>query len=150
MKNKWQLIGISIICRKGAVKNEEESDSEEDVKSEQESSAEEESGSEEGEEMDEGEDSEEDEAPKRPPRPSDVQEGCTIFLKNVPFTATQEELRECMLKFGPVVYALICTDPLTEHSRGTAFVKFQVNRENSVQIWSNAWNCVMQKLEYFE
>ncbi|KAF4527519.1 hypothetical protein B566_EDAN015619 [Ephemera danica] len=60
-----------------------------------------------------------------PERACDVKEGCTVFLKNVPFTATSEELKKCMQKFGPVVYALICTDPLTEHSRGSAFVKFQ-------------------------
>lgn len=32
-----------------------------------------------------------------------------------------------MEKIGPVIYAVICIDPLTEHSRGTAFVKFKVN-----------------------
>lgn len=29
-------------------------------------------------------------------------------------------------KFGPVYYALVCVDRLTEHSKGTAFVKFRV------------------------
>jgi nucleolar protein 4 len=63
---------------------------------------------------------------KEQPLQCDVNEGCTVFLKNVPFTATNEELKQCMLKFGPIIYALICIDPLTEHSKGTAFVKFQV------------------------
>lgn len=56
---------------------------------------------------------------------NDVTEGCTVFVKNVPFSATNEELKSCMEQFGPVIYALICIDPLTEHSKGTAFVKFK-------------------------
>ncbi|KAJ9592493.1 hypothetical protein L9F63_015909, partial [Diploptera punctata] len=55
----------------------------------------------------------------------DVSEGRTVFIKNVPFSVTNEELKTCMEQFGVVIYALVCTDPVTEHSRGTAFVKFQ-------------------------
>ncbi|XP_066591352.1 RNA-binding protein 28 [Prorops nasuta] len=58
-------------------------------------------------------------------RPSDVNEGRTVFLKNVPFSVKNDELKEYVEKFGPVFYALVCMDPLTEHSRGTAFVKFR-------------------------
>lgn len=57
----------------------------------------------------------------------DVNEGKTVFIKNVPFHATNEDLKQCMLQFGPVYYALICMDRLTEHSKGTAFVKFVVS-----------------------
>lgn len=60
----------------------------------------------------------------------DVSEGKTIFIKNVPFHATNEDLRECMLQFGHLYYALICVDKLTEHSKGTAFVKF-ANQEDA-------------------
>lgn len=56
----------------------------------------------------------------------DVAEGKTIFVKNVPFQATNEDLKQCMLQYGRVYYALICIDKLTEHSKGTAFVKFLV------------------------
>lgn len=56
----------------------------------------------------------------------DVAEGKTVFLKNVPFNITNDELKECVQKIGPVCYAVQCIDPLTEHSRGTAFVKFKV------------------------
>ncbi|KAG5321548.1 RBM28 protein, partial [Acromyrmex heyeri] len=63
---------------------------------------------------------------KRPNRVSnDVSEGKTIFLKNIPFSVKNDELKKCMEQFGPVYYALVCMDPLTEYSRGTAFVKFQ-------------------------
>ncbi|XP_014208656.1 RNA-binding protein 28 [Copidosoma floridanum] len=61
---------------------------------------------------------------------NDVSEGKTIFIKNVPFSATNEDLKQCMLQFGPVYYALVCMDRLTEHSKGTAFVKF-VNVEDA-------------------
>jgi nucleolar protein 4 len=57
---------------------------------------------------------------------SDVAEGRTVFIKNVPFSACNDDLKTCMEHFGQVIYALICTDPVTEHSKGTAFVKFQV------------------------
>ena len=57
---------------------------------------------------------------------NDVSEGKTVFIKNVPFSAKNEDLKECMEQFGPVYYALVCMDRLTEHSRGTAFVKFRV------------------------
>uniref|UniRef100_A0A1B6CES8 RRM domain-containing protein n=1 Tax=Clastoptera arizonana TaxID=38151 RepID=A0A1B6CES8_9HEMI len=56
---------------------------------------------------------------------NDVSEGKTVFLKNVPFSVTNEELKKCMQQFGPVYYALVCVDKLTEHSKGTAFVKFK-------------------------
>lgn len=71
-------------------------------------------------------DEEEDRSAKRPSRVSnDVSEGKTVFLKNVPFSVKNDELKTCMEQFGPVFYALVCIDPLTEYSRGTAFVKFQ-------------------------
>ncbi|CAG5096374.1 Similar to SPBC4F6.14: Uncharacterized RNA-binding protein C4F6.14 (Schizosaccharomyces pombe (strain 972 / ATCC 24843)) [Cotesia congregata] len=49
---------------------------------------------------------------------------------NVPFSVKNDELRKCMEQFGPVYYALVCIDSLTEHSKGTAFVKF-VNAEDA-------------------
>lgn len=57
---------------------------------------------------------------------NDVTEGRTVFIKNVPFSATNDDLKECMKQFGPIFYALICIDKFTEHSKGTAFVKFVV------------------------
>jgi nucleolar protein 4 len=57
---------------------------------------------------------------------NDVSEGRTVFIKNIPFSASNDDLKTCMEQFGPVIYALICMDPVTEHSKGTAFVKFRV------------------------
>lgn len=67
------------------------------------------------------------EAVKKPHVSNDVTEGRTVFIKNVPFSATNDDLKECMSQFGPVFYALVCIDKFTEHSRGTAFVKFRVS-----------------------
>lgn len=65
------------------------------------------------------------------PKPShDIGEGKTVFLKNVPFDITNDELKACVQQIGPVYYAVVCIDPLTEHSRGTAFVKFRVSMSN--------------------
>ncbi|KAK9308407.1 hypothetical protein QLX08_001583 [Tetragonisca angustula] len=55
----------------------------------------------------------------------DVSEGKTVFLKNVPFSVKNDELKQYMERFGPIYYALVCIDPLTEFSKGTAFVKFK-------------------------
>lgn len=48
----------------------------------------------------------------------------------MPFTATNEDVRSCFAQFGPLYYALVCMDHFTEHSKGTAFVKFR-NKEDA-------------------
>lgn len=71
---------------------------------------------------------------------NDVSEGKTVFLKNVPFSVKNEELKKYMEQFGPVYYALVCIDPLTEYSRGTAFVKFRVRVANlSLDVYSKSF-----------
>ncbi|XP_002015483.2 RNA-binding protein 28 [Drosophila persimilis] len=56
---------------------------------------------------------------------NDVQEGCTVFIKNVPFDADDADLRKVCRKFGLVNYAIINREAVSGHSRGTAFVKFK-------------------------
>ncbi|XP_075169102.1 RNA-binding protein 28 [Haematobia irritans] len=56
---------------------------------------------------------------------NDVQEGCTIFIKNVPFDAEDNDLRKVCRKYGPVYYAIINRESISGHSKGTAFVKFK-------------------------
>ncbi|TMW40518.1 hypothetical protein DOY81_014404, partial [Sarcophaga bullata] len=56
---------------------------------------------------------------------NDVQEGCTIFIKNVPFDAEDLDVRKVCRKYGPVYYAIINRDHISGHSKGTAFVKFK-------------------------
>ncbi|XP_044255776.1 RNA-binding protein 28 [Tribolium madens] len=107
------------------IKNESEDEAAEiEGESEQDESLKQESDSEENEESSE---EEEEEPPLKKPKfeSNDVIEGKTIFIKNVPFTATNDDLKQCMSQFGPLYYALICIDKYTEHSKGTAFVKFR-------------------------
>lgn len=66
----------------------------------------------------------------QPKASHDIPEGKTIFLKNVSFSVTNDDLKDFMEKIGPVYYAVVCIDSLTEHSKGTAFVKFKVMHDN--------------------
>ncbi|GIY87284.1 RNA-binding protein 28 [Caerostris extrusa] len=55
----------------------------------------------------------------------DISEGKTVFLRNIAFTTTEESLRDAMEEYGECIYSLLCIDPLTDHPKGTAFVKFK-------------------------
>ncbi len=48
----------------------------------------------------------------------------TIFVRNVPFTTTDDSLYAHFKEFGPVRYARIVIDAATDRPRGTAFVCF--------------------------
>lgn len=48
----------------------------------------------------------------------------TLFVRNVPFSVSDDVLREHFSFFGPVRYARVVLDPSTERSKGTAFVAF--------------------------
>ncbi|KAM8713955.1 hypothetical protein ACLKA7_014162 [Drosophila subpalustris] len=56
---------------------------------------------------------------------NDVQQGCTVFIKNVPFDAEDNDLRKVCRKFGLLHYAIINRESVSGHSKGTAFVKFK-------------------------
>ncbi|XP_050355482.1 RNA-binding protein 28 [Nymphalis io] len=66
---------------------------------------------------------------------NDAEDGCTVFLTNVPFSVDNDELRTFAERTGPVKYALICVDKLTEHSKGSGFVKF-TNKEDAERFLS--------------
>ncbi|XP_058806860.1 RNA-binding protein 28-like isoform X2 [Phymastichus coffea] len=140
------IVKEEINDREVEIKEEEESDKDE-IKQEESSEDNDEDHSGEDEEEEEEEEDKDDKrniakrevdsesvASASAPHPkrfsNDISEGKTVFIKNVPFTAKNEDLKQCMEQFGPVYYALICMDPLTEHSKGTAFVKF-VNVEDA-------------------
>ena len=48
-----------------------------------------------------------------------------LFIRNLPFTATDESLSAHFAHFGPVQYARVVMDHETDRSRGTAFVCFR-------------------------
>ncbi|KAM4747733.1 RNA-binding protein 28 [Rhinophrynus dorsalis] len=58
------------------------------------------------------------------PLPSDVKEGKTLFIRNLSFNSEEEDLEELLLRFGNIKYVRIVLHPVTEHSKGCAFVQF--------------------------
>ncbi|KAH7890524.1 hypothetical protein F5I97DRAFT_38296 [Phlebopus sp. FC_14] len=68
-------------------------------------------------------DDDDDESPVQPQLPQ-TDTGTTIFIRNIPFSATEDELRTLFRAFGPLRYARITIDPETERSRGTGFACF--------------------------
>ncbi|KAL8752161.1 MAG: hypothetical protein Q9199_005938 [Rusavskia elegans] len=66
------------------------------------------------------------EAPSKPSaRSKTLQDpSSTLFVRNVPFTVTDEDLNSHFASFGRVRYARVVMDPSTGRSRGTAFIAF--------------------------
>lgn len=54
----------------------------------------------------------------------DERQASTIFLRNLPFTCTDESLYDHFTQFGPLRYARVVMDHETERPRGTGFVCF--------------------------
>jgi nucleolar protein 4 len=71
--------------------------------------------------MDEEMDDEEDEEPKQH-RSED--KSATLFIRNLPFNCTDEDLEDHFTQFGSVRYARVVMDHATGRSRGTGFVCF--------------------------
>lgn len=61
----------------------------------------------------------------------------TVFIRNLPFTANDDSLREHFSYFGPIRYARVVYDPETERSRGTGFVSFY-NLDDAKECVKNA------------
>jgi nucleolar protein 4 len=55
----------------------------------------------------------------------DVDEGRTVFIRNLPFDTNEAEVSTLFRRFGPIAYAKVVQDPVLQRSRGTAFVKFR-------------------------
>ncbi|KAJ2279363.1 RNA recognition motif-containing protein [Coemansia sp. RSA 451] len=53
-----------------------------------------------------------------------LQEGCTLFIRNLSFDSTEDGLFELFRKFGRLRYCRVVYDHETGRSRGTAFVCF--------------------------
>ena len=67
------------------------------------------------------EDEDEDEIP---PADDGDDKSSTLFIRNLPFTTTDDSLREHFNHFGAVRYARVVLDQATERSKGVAFVCF--------------------------
>ncbi|XBW35816.1 hypothetical protein QEN19_001389 [Hanseniaspora menglaensis] len=70
-------------------------------------------------------------------KPKNRMENFSIFVRNVPYDATQESLEEHFSKFGSVKYALPVVDKETGMPKGTAFVSF-IHKEAYDQCLKNA------------
>eukprot|EP01034_Spumella_vulgaris_P022073 gene22073-28168_t len=108
-----------------ATGEEDETGSKEDNEEEEEEEGE---GGEEGEEDSDGEgeadeSSSAEKADKDKPA-DDVQEGCTVFVRGLPFDAEVADLKSAMRPFGRILMAIVVKDKLTGISKGSAFVKF--------------------------
>ncbi|XP_056621882.1 RNA-binding protein 28 isoform X2 [Triplophysa dalaica] len=83
------------------------------------------------EDEDDDEDSEySDEESDGPPKkkiclPSDVNEGRTIFIRNLSFDIEEEDLEEVLLQFGEMNYVKVVMHASTGHSKGCAFAQFK-------------------------
>ncbi|KAK2024355.1 RNA recognition domain-containing protein [Colletotrichum zoysiae] len=54
----------------------------------------------------------------------------TLFIRNLPFTVTDDQLKGHFVKFGPVRYARVVMDRATDRPAGTGFVCF-INEEDA-------------------
>lgn len=55
---------------------------------------------------------------------NDVEEGKTVFVRNIPYETDEEVLEECFEQWGDVKYVMLVIDKVSLHPKGTAFVKF--------------------------
>ena len=60
--------------------------------------------------------------------------GQRIFVGNLPFSATEEQLNELFSKHGEVTSAQVVKDKYTERSRGFAFVEMATNEAAAAAI----------------
>ncbi|PWA14195.1 hypothetical protein CCH79_00012296 [Gambusia affinis] len=111
---------------------EEEDDKEEDeIKEDNSDDDGDDDGIDSDEDYSESDDEEEEEissAQKEKPKkrlPSDVNEGRTVFIRNLSFDTEEEGLEEVLLQFGEVNYVKIVLHPETQHSKGLAFAQFK-------------------------
>ncbi|KAI5969490.1 NOP4 [Candida margitis] len=70
-------------------------------------------------------DGEPQEVEEKPKKKSNRQEAYSVFVRNIPYDADEESLKEHFESFGPVKYALPVVDKETGLSKGSAFVAFK-------------------------
>ncbi|KAG6036088.1 hypothetical protein E4U19_003786 [Claviceps sp. Clav32 group G5] len=61
---------------------------------------------------------------KRSLKPNTTDNTSTVFIRNLPFTTTDEQLKAFFSHFGAVRYARVVFDKVTEKAAGTGFVCF--------------------------
>uniref|UniRef100_A0A182Q277 RRM domain-containing protein n=1 Tax=Anopheles farauti TaxID=69004 RepID=A0A182Q277_9DIPT len=114
---------------------EEEEDDDEDMDNEDEMEDDEDDDGDD-DELDEGDDDDEDDDEKPPKglkgsikkekNHNEVEEGRSVFVKNLPYDVEAHQLKEIMSQFGIVEQAIINRERISGHSKGTAFVIFKL------------------------
>ncbi|XP_021573187.1 RNA-binding protein 28 isoform X2 [Carlito syrichta] len=119
-ENRKSKVAKPVQVQKRAVKRAVPAESSEEDRSEEDSDLEERDSV--GEERED----EDVQVPKKKKRklPSDVNEGKTVFIRNLSFDSEEEELGELLQQFGDLKYVRIVLHPDTEHSKGCAFAQF--------------------------
>ncbi|KAI5966563.1 NOP4 [Candida pseudojiufengensis] len=79
----------------------------------------------------------EEEEEEKPRKKSNRQEAYAVFVRNIPYDADEETLKEHFESFGPVKYALPVIDKETGLAKGSAFVAFK-NEEAYLECLENA------------
>ncbi|KAJ1304999.1 hypothetical protein OPQ81_000042 [Rhizoctonia solani] len=120
-KSKWEEV-VSQRQDEEAMEVDEQEGKEEEEEEGQESRSD--VGSSEEEVLETGSDEEAEEERHDRPQLPDTDVGTTLFVRNVPFEATEDDLRTLFRVFGPLRYARITMDHETGRSRGTGFVCF--------------------------
>lgn len=60
---------------------------------------------------------------------SNLDKLCTLFVRNLPFNATQDQFEKMFRKFGEIEYALLTLDKKMNYPQGTGFVKFKNHQD---------------------
>lgn len=76
------------------------------------------------EDDDDMEDEDMDEEDEEPKQHREEDKSATLFIRNLPFNCTDEDLEDHFTQFGSVRYARVVMDHATGRSRGTGFVAF--------------------------
>ena len=117
------------------LESEDESDEQDPDQSDNDEIEEEEEGSEDSEDSEDFEDEESEE--EKPQKTLITDNSTTLFIRNLPFTTLDADLKEHFNQFGPVRYARVVMDRATDRPRGTGFVCF-FNVEDADACFRNA------------
>ncbi|XP_007469736.1 PREDICTED: RNA-binding protein 28 isoform X2 [Lipotes vexillifer] len=130
-ENRESKLTKPVQIQKRAVKRAAPAESSEEEHSDDNSDLEERDGIDGGEDLAQSdtntEEQEEEEVSKKKKKrklPSDVNEGKTVFIRNLSFDSEEEDLGELLQQFGDLKYVRIVLHPDTEHSKGCAFAQF--------------------------
>ncbi|KAL3230538.1 Nucleolar protein 4 [Nakaseomyces bracarensis] len=125
-KNRWEEYKQKQEDADSSAEEESDDESERSGDKEDDDSEEDGDSNEEDEDEDEDDEDEDDEEEIKESKPKrNKREDYSVFVRNVPYDATEDSLHDHFSKFGPVKYALPVIDRNTGLAKGTAFVAFK-------------------------